>query len=173
MRTIFARKKTLGNSAGHWSVAEYRQWLYIFFLLCGASLISACGASAPSTTATLPHPQATPTISRPFHATVQTFDRDFAVTLDIAPDRSGPNQFHAQIMDNHVHKAANHVTVTLYTTMQDMPMGTDSIVLHADGGGQFSAASNVLSMSGNWGLGITLQTTDHVVHRAGVSFVLF
>jgi len=67
---------------------------------------------------------------------------------------------------------ATHVVITLYTTMQDMPMGTDSVVLRAEGGGQFSATSDILSMGGHWALGITIQTANHVIHKAGVSLLL-
>lgn len=69
-------------------------------------------------------------------------------------------------------KAVEDVEITLYTTMQDMAMGTDSVVLHANGSGQFSATSDVLNMGGHWSIGITVQTADHIVHKAGVSFVL-
>ncbi len=40
-----------------------------------------------------------------------------------------------RVVDNRTGKPAVHVDITLYTTMQDMAMGTDSMVLHADGKG--------------------------------------
>ncbi len=103
---------------------------------------------------------------------MQTFDKAFSLTLDITPGRSGPNMFVAHVMDNHTNKPATHVNITLYTTMQDMAMGTDSFALRADGNGQFSATSDLLSMSGHWAIGITIQTTDHVMHKTGVNLVM-
>jgi copper transport protein len=139
------------------------------FLLC-ASLISGCGAAhTPSTTLRQASP--TPQAAHPFHATLETRDGAFTLTLDISPNRSGTNVFLAHVMDNRTGKPAGHVTITLYTTMQDMAMGTDSIVLHADGPGQFSATSDNLSMAGHWAIGITIQASDQSTHRAGVSFV--
>jgi hypothetical protein len=72
-----------------------------------------------------------------------------------------------QVLD-HRGQPASHVEITLYTTMQDMLMGTDSVVLHADGPGRFSGTSDVLSMGGHWAIGITIRTLDHIVHKAGV-----
>jgi len=74
-------------------------------------------------------------------------------------------------MDNRTGEPAARVIITLYTTMQDMAMGTDSLVLHSDGNGQFSATSDNLSMAGHWAIGIAIQASDHTMHRAGVSFV--
>jgi len=94
------------------------------------------------------------------------------VTLDITPNRSGANIFQLRVMNNQTGKPASHVTITLYTTMQDMAMGTDSIGLHADGAGYFSSPSNNLSMAGHWAIGIAIQTSDRVIHKAGVSFFM-
>ena len=93
------------------------------------------------------------------------------MTLDITPNRSGPNVFTVQVMDNHTEKLAGRLNITLYTTMQDMAMGTDSITLHADENGNYSATSDNLSMSGHWAIGIAIQTPDHALHKAGVSLV--
>jgi 5-hydroxyisourate hydrolase-like protein (transthyretin family) len=79
--------------------------------------------------------------------------------------------FTVHVLDAHTGQLASHVTITLYTTMQDMAMGTDSIALHANGKGQFSATSDNLSMSGHWAIGIAIQTPDHALHKAGVSLV--
>jgi copper transport protein len=168
---MFEREKALNKRSGWWREIGYWRWLGLFALLLGLSALAGCGTDATTATTTLSHPQPTATIG-PFHTTVQTFDKDFTITLDITPNRSGPNHFLAQIMDNHTHTFAVHVAITLYTTMQDMSMGTDSVALHGEGGGQYSATSNVLSMGGHWALGITIRTSDHVIHKAGVSFVL-
>ena len=71
-------------------------------------------------------------------------------------------------MDNQTKQPVTHIVITLYTTMQDMPMGTNSIVLHDDGNGQFSATSDNLIMGGKWAIGITIIRSDHIIHKAGV-----
>lgn len=166
---IEAREKSTGRS---WLVARSWWWAGVLVFFLGASLLSGCGAITTGASVTQPSPQPTPVVARPFHTTVQTFDGDFAITLDITPNHTGPNLFRAQVVDNHARRPATHILITLYTTMQDMPMGTDSVVLQAEGGGLFSAMSNVLSMGGHWALGILVQTSDHAQHKAGVSFAL-
>ena len=147
----------------------YRKWIWSI-LLC----LLLAGCSAPSALTGTPQPQprsqATPTDS-PFHGTLQTFDRAFTVTLDITPNHSGINVFTASVLDNHTAQPASGVEVTLYTTMQDMAMGTNSLLLHASATGQFSATGNNLSMDGHWAIGIVIQTPDHILHKAGVNLV--
>lgn len=147
---------------GHWKLAGYP------LLFLSLSLLGGCGTTHTATVHTQPSPTAT---ASPFHTTVQTFDRVFTLTLTISPNRSGINRFTMQVR-NQAGKPAEHVEVTLYTTMQDMFMGTDSVVLRAEGPGQFSATSNVLGMGGRWAIGIIIQTTDHVLHKAGVMFTI-
>lgn len=153
---------------------RYLRLLEAFVILLGINALSGCGASASATPVSTPtspsHVQPT-VLAHPFSTTVRTLDGDFSLTLSITPNRSGPNRFSAQVIDSHSNKPAEHITVTLYTTMQDMPMGTDSIVLGAEGDGQFSATSEALSMEGHWAIGIAIQTADHVIHKAGVSLV--
>ena len=141
----------------------------VFLLVLYLSILSGCGTSSTPIIQQQPQPTA---VARPFHATVQTFDGDFTVTLDITPNHSGVNMFMAQVRDNHANQPATHVRIMLYTTMQDMDMGTDSLALHDDGMGQFSATSTNLSMGGHWAIGITISTADHIIHKAGVSFVM-
>jgi len=140
-------------------------------LLLSVGVFGGCGATPSSTTAIRSQPSPTEA-TQPFHSTVKTLDGDFTVTLNITPNRSGANVFMVHVMDNHTHKLATDVHITLYTTMQDMPMGTDSILLHADGKNQFSAASDNLSMAGHWAIGIAIQTSDHIIHKAGVMLVM-
>lgn len=150
-------------------VLLHRRLVECLLLFLCLSAIGGCGTSSSPTT-TLRQPSPTE-VAQPFHGTVKTLDGDFTVTLDITPNRSGTNVFTARVMDDHTDKLASHITITLYTTMQDMAMGTDSIVLHAGGKGQFSATSDNLSMSGHWAIGIAIQTPDHALHKAGVSLV--
>lgn len=116
--------------------------------------------------------QTAPPVGRPFHQTIQTVDGAFSVTLDVTPNHAGNNLFTASVVDNHTKQPATSVTVTLYITMQDMAMGTTSIVLQAATGGQFSATSDNFSMDGDWAIGISIQTPDHVQHKAGVNLVV-
>jgi len=138
-------------------------------LLC-VGVISSCGTT-PRASPPLRQASPTPQVAHPFHDTLETRDGAFTVTLDITPNRSGTNVFLVRVMDNRAVKLAAHVIITLYTTMQDMAMGTDSIVLQADGNGQCSATSDNLSMAGHWAIGIAIQASDHSMHQAGVSFV--
>jgi copper transport protein len=142
-------------------------WCILLFLCL--SVIGGCGTISSPTTTIRQFPPAE--VAQPFHGTVKTLDGDFTVTLDITPNRSGPNVFTVRVMDDHTDTLASHVNITLYTTMQDMAMGTDSITLRADEKGDYSATSDNLSMSGHWAIGIAIQTPDHALHKAGVSLV--
>ncbi|MBV8822460.1 MAG: hypothetical protein JO123_06685, partial [Ktedonobacteraceae bacterium] len=62
-----------------------------------------------------------------------------------------------------------NVGVSLYTTMLDMDMGTDSINLQPDGKGHFSASGD-LSMSGDWQIRIEIRTPDNTLHEVNVRF---
>lgn len=169
---MFERRKKPGEHAGQRFVLKSGKLPGALVLLCSICLFSGCAAISTTATSNTISAQSQPTIAaQPFHTTVQTLDGDFSITLDITPNRSGTNIFLMQVMSSHTNKPASHIMITLYTTMQDMAMGTDSVVLHSNGKGQFSATSNVLSMGGHWTIGIAIQTADHVVHKAGVSLV--
>ncbi len=153
---------------GRWLASACETLLVCLILFFGMCIISSCGTSRAPVLQTRPQPVAT---TSPFHATTRTFDGNFTLTLTITPNHSGTNSFTMQVADR-AGKPAEHIAVTLYTTMQDMLMGTDSVALRANGPGQFSATSNVLSMGGHWAIGIVIQTADHLLHKAGVRFVL-
>lgn len=161
------RKRDAAHAA-RWFASVYGKLPGCLILFLYIGMISGCGTI--HTVSPQIHVQSTATIS-PFRTTIQTFDGDFTLILAIAPNHAGTNAFTMRVVDR-AGKPADHVEITLYTTMQDMAMGTDSVVLRADGAGQFSATSDVLSMGGHWAIGITIQTADHLVHKAGVSFVL-
>lgn len=163
------RRQSISNGVATRFAPLRRRTLSGLLLLLCVGAISGCGALSPSPTVRAQQPA--PTIAHPFHATVKTLDSAFIVTLDITPNRSGPNVFMVQVRDTHTGKPATPVAITLYFTMQDMPMGTDSITLHAEGNGLFSATSNDLSMVGRWAIGMTIQTPDQRIHKAGVSFL--
>lgn len=145
----------------------YRKWAWSI-LLC--FLFTSCSISSTDASTLQPPSQATP-IDPPFHGTTQTFDHAFSITLNVTPNHSGINVFTASVLDNRTTRPTSAVEVTLYTTMQDMAMGTDSLVLHTNTNGQFSATGNNLSMGGHWAIGIVIQTPDHVLHKAGISLV--
>lgn len=112
----------------YWKLA----WIFLLFLCVG--VIPGCGAPSSPTTAV--GQQTYPSVAaHPFHDTVKTLDGDFTITLDITPNRSGTNVFRASVIATRTNTPATHITITLYTTMQDMPMGTDSITLRAEGNG--------------------------------------
>jgi copper transport protein len=135
---------------------------------CGSAIPGPSTSGQPSSTFT---PQQAATVL-PFPATIKTLDGAFTITLDVTPNHAGNNQFSVLVLDNQTSKPAAQVVLTLYITMQDMPMGTTSLTLHADGNGHFSANGANLSMAGHWAIGIVVQTADHVEHKAGVSFVI-
>ena len=145
-------------------------WTIALALCMG--LLSGCGGTLAPTQTVQDTPRASPTSQgiQPFHATVETLDRVLTVTLTITPDRAGTNMFTVHVRADHSSTLTTTVSVTLYTTMQDMPMGTDAIHLHGDSNDSFSA-TGVLSMQGHWAIGIDIQTPDHRLHKGGVMLV--
>jgi copper transport protein len=107
--------------------------------------------------------------SKPFNASIQTTDNKFTVTLNVNPNRFGTNAFTVSVIDNSTHTPTTNVGVSLYTTMLDMEMGTDSINLLPDGKGHFSANGD-LSMGGHWQVRIQIRTPDNTLHEAKVDF---
>ena len=105
--------------------------------------------------------------SKPFNTSFQTTDDKFTVTLNINPNRFGTNVFTVSVVDNKTHAPTTSVGVSLYTTMLEMDMGTDTVNLQPDGKGNFSAPGD-LSMSGNWMIRIQVRTPDSTLHEARV-----
>ncbi|MFL5625319.1 MAG: copper resistance protein CopC [Ktedonobacteraceae bacterium] len=100
-----------------------------------------------------------------FNTSVHTTDNKFTVKLNVNPNRFGTNTFTTTVIDNHTGKPTSDVGVSLYTTMLDMDMGTDSINLLPDGKGNFSGHGD-LSMSGDWQIRIQIRTADNNLHEA-------
>jgi predicted small lipoprotein YifL len=170
LQTMHDQRPSRKNGAGALRERQGCIVLWSILLLLCVSALASCGATPPATIA--PAQKLQPTqAAQPFHAAVRTLDGDFTVSLAITPNRSGTNVFKVHVLDTHTDKPATHAKITLYTTMQDMPMGTDSILLHTDGRGLFSATGDNLSMGGHWAIGITLQLSDHSIHKAGVNLV--
>ena len=100
---------------------------------------------------------------------MRTIDNKFTVKLNVNPDRFGTNIFTVTVINNSTGKPTTDVGVSLYTTMLDMDMGTDSVNLRPDGKGHFSSPGD-LSMSGNWQIRIQIRTADNTLHDARVHF---
>jgi copper transport protein len=104
---------------------------------------------------------------QPFTASVRTTDNKFTATLTVNPNRFGTNVFTVSVVDNSTGKADTNIGVSLYTTMLDMDMGTDTVNLLSDGKGHFSASGD-LSMAGDWEIRIQIRTPDNTLHDAKV-----
>jgi hypothetical protein len=102
--------------------------------------------------------------------TVFTLDRQFTVTFTVTPNHTGPNVFTVSVIDTATGLPLTNAHASLSTTMLDMKMGTQTITLQSDGKGHFSARGD-LSMGGDWGIGISIQTPDHVLHQANINLL--
>jgi copper transport protein len=147
-------------------ILRWEPVLGVAVLVC-VGLLNVFGGTLLPTTTTQPQ---TVGQSKPFNTSTQTTDDKFKVTLNINPNRFGTNVFTVSVVDNHTHAPTTNVGVSLYTTMLDMEMGTDSINLLPDGKGHFSANGD-LSMSGQWQVRIQIRTSDNTLHEAKVDFV--
>lgn len=105
-----------------------------------------------------------------YTTTTPTKDGKFKVTLSVNPNRFGTNVFTVSAIDTATGKPATNIGVSLYTTMLDMDMGTDTVNLLPDGKGHFSGSGD-LAMPGNWGIRIQIRTPDATLHEASVKLV--
>ena len=163
------REKRLRNKTRRLtSVMRWEPLLGVAVLVC-VGLMNVFGGtlttSAPA--ATQQQPAGKPA---PFITTVRTTDGKYTATLNVNPNRFGTNVFTVSVVDNSTGKQATNIGVTLYTTMLDMDMGTDSVNLLPDGKGHFSANGD-LSMSGDWQIRIQIRTPDATLHEATVKLV--
>jgi copper transport protein len=107
---------------------------------------------------------------QPYTTTAPTKDGKFRVTLSVNPNRFGTNVFTVSAVDTATGKPATNIGVSLYTTMLDMDMGTDTINLLPDGKGHFSGSGD-LAMPGNWEIRIQIHTPDATLHETSVKLV--
>ena len=107
---------------------------------------------------------------QPFSASVRTTDGKFTVTLSVNPNRFGTNAFTVSAVDTKSGAPATNIGVSLYTTMLDMEMGTDTLNLLPDGKGHFSGSGD-LAMPGDWQIRIQIRTPDARLHEASVKLV--
>ncbi len=105
-----------------------------------------------------------------FSASVRTTDGKFTVTLSVNPNRFGTNVFTVSAIDTSTGAPATNIGVSLYTTMLDMDMGTDTVNLLPDGKGHFSGTGD-LSMPGDWQIRIQIRTPDAKLHEASVKLL--
>ena len=105
-----------------------------------------------------------------YTTTARTMDGKFTVTLSVNPNHFGTNVFTVSAVDTSTGKPATNIGVSLYTTMLDMDMGTDTINLLPDGKGHFSGTGD-LAMPGNWEIRIQIRTPDATLHEASVKLV--
>jgi copper transport protein len=107
---------------------------------------------------------------QPFSASARTTDGKFTVTLTVNPNRFGTNVFTVSAVDNSTGAPATEIGVSLYTTMLDMDMGTDTVNLQPDGKGHFSGTGD-LAMPGDWQIRVQIRTPDATLHEATVKFL--
>ncbi len=145
-------------------ILGWEPWLGVAVIVCAGLMNVFAGTLTPTSAAQPTQQQPTSSV---FNSTAKTSDNKYSVTLNINPNKFGTNVFTVTVMDLSTGKqlGANQVGVTVYTTMLDMDMGTDSINLQSNGKGGFSASGD-LSMAGNWGIMVQLRTPDNTLHEA-------
>jgi hypothetical protein len=149
-------------------ILRWEPWLGVAVLVCVGLMNVFAGTLTPTTTTSASQqPGSTTTSSSAFHGTAKTTDGKYSITLSISPNRFGTNVFTVHITDVQTGQTlgANQAGVTIYTTMLDMAMGTDSLNLQPDNKGNFSGSGD-FSMSGSWGIQVQIRTLDNTLHKA-------
>ena len=147
-------------------VLRWEPFLGVGVLICVGLMNVFAGTLTPTTAAQQQQPTAN---AKPFNTTVKTADNKFTIMFNVNPNRFGTNVFTVSVVDTSTGKPTTNVGVSLYTTMLDMDMGTDTVNLLPDGKGHFSASGD-LSMGGNWQIRIQIRTPDNTLHEASVKF---
>ena len=146
-------------------VLRWEPLLGVAVLVCIGLMNVFAGTLSPTSTQ-----QQQPTENiKPFNTTVKTTDSKFTIMLNVNPNRFGTNIFTVSVVDNSTGKPTTNVGVSLYTTMLDMDMGTDTVNLLPDEQGHFSASGD-LSMGGNYQIRIQIRTPNNTLHEARVQF---
>jgi copper transport protein len=107
---------------------------------------------------------------QPYSASLRTTDGKYTVTLSVDPNRFGTNVFTVSAVATSTGAPATNIGVSLYTTMLDMDMGTDTVNLLPDGKGHFSGTGD-LAMPGDWQIRVQIRTPDARLHEASVKLV--
>jgi len=146
-------------------VLRWEPLLGVAVLVCVGLMNVFAGTLSPTSTQ-----QQQPTENvKPFNTTMKTTDSKFTIMLNVNPNRFGTNIFTVSVVDNSTGKPTTNVGVSLYTTMLDMDMGTDTVNLLPDEQGHFSASGD-LSMGGNYQIRIQIRTPNNTLHEARVQF---
>jgi copper transport protein len=145
-------------------ILRFEPLLGVGVLLCVGLMNVFAGTLTP-----LPAQPPATTTARPVQSTTKTTDGLFSVTLSVSPNRFGPNTFTVHLVDARTGRTVTQIGVSLYTTMLDMDMGTDSINLQPDGKGNFTALGD-LGMAGRWQVREVVRTPDNRLHSSTVTF---
>src|SRR5579872_3834226 len=96
---MLKRKRPNADGTGKRSTlpAQKPMWSILLVLLC-ICVMQSCG-TPPSSVTAIGQQSPRIVVAHPFHATRKTLDGDFAVTIDITPNRSGTNIFRVRVMD--------------------------------------------------------------------------
>lgn len=144
------------------SMLRWESVLGISVLLCVGLMSIFAGTLAPGTTGG--QSQTVPSGSpHTLHATMETFDHAFTVTLALTHNQVGANQFTVALVDAQTHRAATDVTVRLNTEMPDMDMGIGLLMLSNDGNGHFHGNGD-LAMAGQWQIIVQISTPNDPDH---------
>jgi len=150
------------------NVLRWEPVLGVGILICVGLMNVFAGTLSPIAVAQ--QQQQTGTKPQPYTTTAPTKDGKFRVTLSVNPNRFGTNVFTVSAIDTATGKPATNIGVSLYTTMLDMDMGTDTVNLLPDGKGHYSGSGD-LAMPGNWEIRIQIHTPDATLHEASVKIV--
>jgi copper transport protein len=159
--TIASQTRRLGTTL------RWEPLLGVAVLICTGLLNVFAGTLTPTTVA--PPAQQQVTTVKPYTGTLKTSDNTLTVQLTVSPARFGPNTFTVIARDSSG-KVQSNVGVTIYTTMLDMDMGTNSLDLQPDSKGNFTGTGD-LDMSGHWQLRVQIRTVDNKLHEAQVKIV--
>ncbi len=154
------------------SVLSWEPWVGVAVIVC-VGLMNVFAGTLTSAVSTPVQTQQQPgtTAAQPFNGTIKTTDGKYSVTLNVSPNRFGTNVFTVNVTAVGASKqlGPDKVGVTIYTTMLDMNMGTDSVNLQSNGKGGFSASGD-LGMGGHWGVRVQVRTLDNQLHEANFTF---
>lgn len=150
------------------SILRWEPLLGVAVLVCVGLMNVFAGTLSPIATA--PQQQQPTTGAQSYTTSVKTTDDKFTVKLNVNPNRFGTNVFTVTVTDNKTGQTMTNIGVSLYTTMLDMDMGTDTVNLLPDGKGHFSAPGD-LSMAGNWGIRVQVRTPDNTLHGANIKLL--
>lgn len=150
------------------TILRWEPVLGIAVLLCTALMNIFAGTLLPATSASPTAAGKAPT--KPFATTLQTDDKKYTLQVYVSPNHFGPNLFTVKVHES-TGAPASGVGVSIYTTMLDMDMGTDTVNLQPTSTQGTFSASGDLGMGGNWQLRIQIRAPDNTLHEAKVKLL--